>query len=167
MEAASARRLALTPPESVSRAVKLTHPPMLDRIATLRSFIAALLVALWGVQPLVAVVHSREHAHRFCPEHQTFEETARGSGQWQSRRSSSAPVLSAIRAETGVDSVRSTHEACPLQTAGTRGYAQSSETVTAIATCHGTSVLATAPPRSLSSVPILATAPKLSPPARA
>lgn len=140
---------------------------MIDRTSTFRSLIAMLLVALWGVQPLVAVVHSREHAHRFCPEHQTFEETARGSGQFQSRRSSSVPVLGAIRAETGLDSMRSTHEACPLQTAGTRGAAQTSQLVTEIATCCGTSVLATAPPRSLSSVPILATAPKLSPPARA
>ncbi|WP_224361823.1 hypothetical protein [Hyalangium versicolor] len=139
---------------------------MIDRIATLRSFIATLLVALWAVQPVVAVVHSREHAHRFCPEHQTFEETARGSGQWQSRSSSSTPLLSALRRETGVDSVRPTHEACPLQTADTRGDAQSSEAWVAISACLGTSVLATAPPRSITSVPILATAPKLSPPAR-
>ena len=119
------------------------------------------------MQPVVAVVHSREHAHHFCPEHQTFEETARGSGQFQSRRSSSVPVLAAIRTESSLDAVLTPHEACPLQTAGTRGAAQASRLVSGIATCLGASVLATAPPRSLSSVPILATAPKLSPPARA
>jgi hypothetical protein len=140
---------------------------MIDCTATFRSLVATLLAALWGVQPLVAVVHSREHAHRFCAEHQTFEETARGSGQVQSRRSSSVPVLAAIRTETDLDAVRSPHEACPLQTAGTRGAMQASQLVMEITTCLGTSVLATAPPRSLSSVPILATAPKLSPPARA
>ncbi|WP_224245186.1 hypothetical protein [Hyalangium gracile] len=126
-----------------------------------------MLVALWIVQPLVTVLHSREHAHRFCPEHQTFEETARGSGQWQTHGSSSAPVLSALRAEADVDSLRSTHDTCPLQTASTRSDAQAPETMLVLAACVGTSVLATAPPRSLSSVPILATAPKLSPPARA
>ena len=140
---------------------------MIDRASTLRSFTATLLVALWAVQPLVAVVHSREHAHRFCPEHQTFEETARGSGQVQTRGSSSAPVLSAVRPQSGVDSLRSTHEACPLQTAGTRGYAQASATVTSVTEHLATSLVATAPPRALCSIPILATAPKLSPPARA
>ncbi len=140
---------------------------MIDRTSTLRSFTATLLVALWAVQPLVAVVHSQEHAHRFCPEHQTFEETARGSGQVQSRRSSGTPVLSAVRPQSGVDSLRTTHEACPLQTAGTRGYAQASATVTSVTEHLANSLVATAPPRALCSIPILATAPKLSPPARA
>jgi hypothetical protein len=140
---------------------------MIDRTATLRRFTATLLVALWAVQPLVAVVHSQQHAHRFCPEHQTFEETARGSGQVQARRSSSTPVILSVRPQSGVDSPLSTHEACPLQTAGTRGYAQASATVTSVAEYLATSLMATAPPRALSSIPLLATAPKLSPPARA
>jgi hypothetical protein len=140
---------------------------MTHRLSTLQSYTAALLVALWALHPVVAVLHAQEHAHRFCPEHQTFEETARGSGQWQSRRSSSAPVLAALRADLGRDSLRSTHEACPLQTAGTRGDVQTSERVSELAECLGTSLCATAPPGSLCSVPILATAPKSSPPARA
>lgn len=125
-----------------------------------------MLVALWAFQPLVTAVHSREHAHRYCPEHQTFEETARGTGQLQSRLANSVPVLAAVRTEPGVDSVLSTHEACPLLTASARGDAQASERETVIADCLSTSLLATAPPGSLCSVPILATAPKASPPAR-
>lgn len=140
---------------------------MTDRTATLRSYTAMLLVALWALQPLVTAIHSREHAHRFCPEHQTFEETARGTGRFQSRRANSVPVLAAIRADLGVDSVRPTHEACPLGTAGARSAVQPSETVTVVEDCLSTSILATAPPGSLCSVPILATAPKASPPARA
>lgn len=140
---------------------------MTDRAAMIRSYTAMMLVALWAFQPLVTAVHSREHAHRFCPEHQTFEETARGTVQSQSRRANSVPVLGAVRAELGVDAVLSTHEACPLLTASARGDAQSSETATVIADCLSTSLLATAPPGSLCSVPILATAPKASPPARA
>ena len=139
---------------------------MTDRLSTLQSYTAALLVALWALQPVVTVLHAQEHAHRFCPEHQTFEETARGSGQWQSRRSNSPPVLAALRVDLGRDSLRSTHEACPLQAAGPRGDAQTSETVSEIAECLGTSLCATAPPGSQCSVPILATAPKSSPPAR-
>jgi len=140
---------------------------MTDRAAILRSYTAMLFVALWAFQPLVTAIHSREHAHRFCPEHQTFEETAQGTGQLQSRRANSAPVLAAIRVDLGVDSVRSTHEACPLLTASSRGDAQASETATIVEDCFSTSLLATAPPGSLCSVPILATAPKASPPARA
>jgi hypothetical protein len=140
---------------------------MTDRTTMIRSYTAMMLVALWAFQPLVTAVHSREHAHRFCPEHQTFEETARGTVQSQSRRINSVPVLGAVRAEGGVDAVLSTHEACPLLTASTRGDAQSSETETVVADCLSTSLLATAPPGSLCSVPILATAPKASPPARA
>jgi hypothetical protein len=140
---------------------------MSDRTTMIRSFTAMLLVALWAFQPLVTAVHSREHAHRFCPEHQTFEETARGTGPSQTRRINSVPVLSAVRSEASVDGVLSTHETCPLVTASARGDAQTSETVTVIADCLSTSLLATAPPGSLCSVPILATAPKASPPARA
>jgi hypothetical protein len=139
---------------------------MTDRTAMIRSYTAMMLVALWAFQPLVTAVHSREHAHRYCPEHQTFEETARGTGQLQSRLAHSVPVLSAVRAEPGMDSVLSTHETCPLLTASARGDAQASERVTLIEHCLSTSLQATAPPGSLCSVPILATAPKASPPAR-
>lgn len=140
---------------------------MTDRLSTFQSYTAALLVALWALHPVVTVVHAQEHAHRYCPEHQTFEETARGVGQWQSRHTSSAPVLAALRVDTGRDSLRSTHEACPLQTAGTNWGVETSVKVSEVAECLGTSLCATAPPGSRCSVPILATAPKSSPPARA
>jgi hypothetical protein len=140
---------------------------MTDRAAILRSYTAMLLVALWAFQPLVTALHSREHAHRFCPEHQTFEETARGTGRLQTRRANSVPVLAALRADLGTDSVRPAHETCPLLTASPRGDAQAAETVTVVTDCLSTSLLATVPQGSLCSVPILATAPKASPPARA
>jgi hypothetical protein len=37
-------------------------------------FIAAVLVALWVVSPFAWAAHARQHAHRFCPEHASFEE---------------------------------------------------------------------------------------------
>jgi hypothetical protein len=140
---------------------------MIDRTAILRSYTATLLVALWAFQPLVTAIHSREHAHRFCQTHQTFEEAARGSSQAQARRANSVPVLAGVRADLGVDAVLSAHEACPLSTAGSRSAVQSSEMVTVVEACLSTSLMATAPPGSLCSVPILARAPKASPPARA
>lgn len=139
---------------------------MIERTSTLRSYTAMLLVALWALQPLVAVIHSLEHTHRFCPEHQAFEETARGSGQGPARRSSGLPVLAAFRMDGDVDAVLSAHEACPLQTASSRGDAHVSETSGGVSGRLDTSVQATAPPVCLCSVPILAIAPKSSPPAR-
>ena len=139
---------------------------MTDLTAMIRSYTAMMLVALWAFQPLVTAVHSREHAHRYCPAHQTFEETARGPGQSQTQRVHGVPVLTAVRAEPGADGVLSTHETCPLLTASARGDAQASERETVIEDYLSTSLLATAPPGSLCSVPILATAPKASPPAR-
>src|SRR5690349_15171645 len=140
---------------------------MIDRTAILRSYTATLLVALWALQPLVTAIHSREHAHRFCQTHQTFEEAARGTSQGQARRPNRLPVLAAVRADLGGDTLLSTHEACPLGTASARSAVQPSETATVVEDCLSTSLMATAPPGSLCSVPILATAPKASPPARA
>jgi hypothetical protein len=140
---------------------------MLDRATTFRRYTATLLVALWVVPLLAALTHSQEHAHRYCPEHQTFEETVRGSGQVQSRLSGSGPLLSSRRPDTGVDSARATHETCPLLTGSTRDEAPNPERLPLAAASQSVSVLATAPPRALSSVPILANAPKSSPPARA
>lgn len=140
---------------------------MTGRPSTLRSYTAMLLVALWALQPLAAVLHAREHSHHYCPEHQTFEETARGAGPWQPQRASSPAVLAALRAEPGGEAALTAHEACPLLTASPRGdeHAPAARTVLVAPLSPGPP--ATAPPGSLCSVPILATAPKASPPARA
>jgi hypothetical protein len=140
---------------------------MTELTAILRSYTAMLLIALWAFQPLVTAIHSREHAHRFCQTHQTFEEAARGVSQAQARRTNNVPVLAGVRAELGGDALLATHEACPLATAGARSAVQASETVTVVEDGLSTGFLATAPPGSLCSIPILATAPKASPPARA
>ena len=39
--------------------------------------IATVLVALWVVSPFAWAAHSGQHAHRFCPEHASFEEADR------------------------------------------------------------------------------------------
>ncbi len=127
-----------------------------------------LLVALWAAQPLGQLMHAAEaHAHRFCAEHQTFEEAARGSGQLQSRLTEGAPVIAA-RPAAVADTARPTHEACPLLSAGTREETLAATVETVSALCLAVSRPATAPPlRALSSLSVLDTAPKSSPPARA
>jgi hypothetical protein len=140
---------------------------MLDRATTFRRYTATLLVALWIMPVVAGLAHSQEHAHRYCPEHQTFEETVRGSGQVQSRLAGNVPQLFSRLPDTGVDSTRPTHESCPLLTASTRDEAPAQVALILASAGLTTNHPATAPPRPLTSVPILATAPKSSPPARA
>ncbi len=138
---------------------------MVSRATTLGRCLATLLVALWVAQPLVALVHSREHAHRYCPEHQTFEETSRGPGQAVSRLPEGAPLLS-TRPAHPAEAPRLAHEECPLLLASTRGDVLAPEAMRLVSACLAVSRPATAPPSPGSSLPILATAPKASPPAR-
>lgn len=140
---------------------------MLKRATTLGRCTAMLLVALWAAQPLGTFAHSGTHAHRFCPEHRTFEETTRGTGQLLSHAAEGDATLSARPADVA-DTSRSTHEACPLVSAGTREDVLTAERVIIVAAGLDASHPATAPPlRAHTSLSILATAPKSSPPARA
>jgi hypothetical protein len=41
----------------------------------LRRVPAALLALLWAIAPVLGVVHGLSSEHRFCPEHQAFEES--------------------------------------------------------------------------------------------
>lgn len=140
---------------------------MLKRATTLGRCTAMLLVALWAAQPLGTFVHAGAHAHRFCPEHRTFEEATRGTGQLLSRGADDATTLSS-RAADVADTARSTHEACPLVSSSTREDALTAERVTVFEPGLDESHPATAPPlRAHSSLSVLDTAPKSSPPARA
>ncbi|ADO72930.1 hypothetical protein [Stigmatella aurantiaca] len=140
---------------------------MFTRAATLRRSTATLLAVLWVLPLLAALGHSEEHAHRFCAEHQTFEETARGTGQMLSQFAPQVPLLSASRLAEALDTSRLTHETCPVLTAGTSQELLLPELAWTFTAYASVSLPATAPPQSIVSVPILAIAPKSSPPARA
>jgi hypothetical protein len=138
---------------------------MLSPASTLRRYTATLLVALWVMPWVMALVHSQEHAHRYCLEHQAFEDTAWGTGQSSARAIGDLPQVTAVPAPVGAPHLA--HESCPLPSAGMRDEAPNPEPLALITACLAASRPATAPPRALSSLPILATAPKSSPPARA
>ncbi|MDC0708492.1 hypothetical protein POL68_08430 [Stigmatella sp. ncwal1] len=140
---------------------------MFTRAATLRRCTAMLLAVLWALPLLVAMGHSEEHAHRFCAEHQAFEETARGTGQLLSQFAPQVPLLSASRLAEALDTSRLTHDTCPVLTAGTGQELLLPELLWTLTACMSVSLPATAPSRPTVSVPILAIAPKSSPPARA
>lgn len=126
-----------------------------------------LLVALWAAQPLSALLHAEEHAHRFCPEHRTFEETPRGTGQLMAQGTEDGPAF-ASSAVPASDFARPAHEACPVLSSSTREEALAEGVLTAIERSLDESHPATAPPlRAFSSLSVLDTAPKSSPPARA
>jgi hypothetical protein len=133
--------------------------------STSRRYTATLLVALWVMPWVMALVHSQEHAHRYCLEHQAFEDTARGSGQAVFQPTGDLPQLTAVPSSQGAPHLA--HESCPLPSAGMRDEVPTPEAHAVITACLAVSRPATAPPRARSSVPILATAPKSSPPVRA
>lgn len=134
---------------------------------TLARYIATLLVALWACQPLGALFHGRAaHAHRFCAQHQTFEETASGTGSGLSRLATArGPQLSAV-SEEGTDSAGLLHEACPLLTSSSRDEVPTSRPVSVTLERLVVCAPSTAPPRGSPPLAVLATAPKASPPAR-
>ncbi|MFP2932807.1 hypothetical protein ACLESO_48215 [Pyxidicoccus sp. 3LG] len=140
---------------------------MLQRAHTLARYTATLLVALWACQPLGALLHARDaHAHRFCPQHQAFEETASGTGTGLSRLAAQrAPQLTALP-EAGSDSARLTHEACPLVSSSSSNELLASRPASLVLEHLEVSRPATAPPRASPPLSVLATAPKASPPSR-
>ncbi len=138
---------------------------MLDRAPTFRRSIAMMLVALWMLPLVAAVAHSREHGHRYCQEHQAFEEMTRSAGQSVLGTTGEALLLTSVPAPATA-TPPALHESCPLLTAGARDEVPSAELAYSFGERLDVSRPATAPPGALSSLPILATAPKASPPAR-
>jgi hypothetical protein len=127
--------------------------------------IATLLVVLWVAQPLIAIAHAQEHAHRYCPTHRAFEE-ASGNGSTVG----AARLLDAMAFEKQPPAVPGgtlLHEECAFVPVSTRDELTSPEQVQAVLqTCLEVSRPATAPPQPQSSLSVLDTAPKASPPAR-
>lgn len=140
---------------------------MLQHAHTFARCTATLLIALWALQPLGALLHGREaHAHRFCPQHQAFEETASGTGSGLSRLAAErGPQLTALP-EAGTDAARLTHEDCPLLMSSSRDEMAAARAEPVALEHLAVSAPATAPPRVTPPLSVLDTAPKASPPAR-
>ncbi|MBZ4415877.1 hypothetical protein [Myxococcus sp. RHSTA-1-4] len=140
---------------------------MLQHAHTFARLAATLLVALWAFQPMGTLLHVRDaHAHRYCPQHQAFEESAGGKGQAVARLASArSPLLTALPA-AGADAAGLTHETCPLLNSGSRDEAPASRAELPVLAHLAVSAPATAPPSVAPPLSVLATAPKASPPAR-
>ena len=139
---------------------------MLSRAPTLARLTAMLLVALWGAQPVGLSLHVEQHAHRFCPQHQTFEEDARRTNPTLSRFTDRVPTLASMPPQVA-DAPGLNHETCPLLTAAPQAEALFAGCVPQVSTVVERGHPATAPPRSFAPLSILATAPKASPPTHA
>lgn len=126
---------------------------------------AAALAVLWLALPLLELLHAGEHAHRFCAEHQAFEEL---EGELPR-----APSLAAQEAEPGgaeaLESAARTgdeHEQCPLAWAEPR---RAWLLVSASTPLTGEPQEVRPLRRTVwpgAAVPLLALAPKASPPSR-
>jgi hypothetical protein len=128
---------------------------------------AMLLVALWAVQPVATWVHSSEHIHRYCAEHQAFEE---GGSRTEGARGVVAASSAQLTAGTTAldESGPRPHERCNLPACGAR------VSVLPAVGMHlpapPLEARAVAPPaRSVPAPPlaVLDLAPKASPPSRA
>jgi hypothetical protein len=127
--------------------------------------IATLLVALWVAQPMLGVLHAREHVHRYCPTHRAFEESSTKGGAALSAQLRDAKAFEKLPPAPG-GALR--HEECAFISASTREDLPGPDVLpgTVQRACLEVSRPATAPPRPLSSLSVLDTAPKASPPAR-
>ncbi len=136
---------------------------MLRRISQLQRTCAAALAVLWLALPLVELLHAGEHAHRFCAQHHAFEEV----------EAPEAPSLAAREVERGaaealesVAGAGEAHEQCPLAWAEPRrAWRPASESTPRAGEARE--------PRPFhravwpgAAVPLLALAPKASPPGR-
>ena len=129
-----------------------------------RQLIALLLVAFSLLQPLLGIVHAQAHAHRYCLAHQTFEEDSSSGGTARSALKQNVQTLEKLASSLpGTTS----HEECTFTSTSRREECPAPEVRTLVQRCLEVSAPATAPPRPLSSLSLLAIAPKSSPPARA
>jgi hypothetical protein len=126
---------------------------------------ATLLVVCWVAQPLLTIAHAQEHVHRYCPTHQAFEEVSTQGSATRSERLREASALEKLPLAPPLGTLL--HEECVFLSLSTRdeltGPAPEVQPVSQA--CLAVSCPATAPPRPLTSLSVLATAPKASPPA--
>jgi hypothetical protein len=126
---------------------------------------ATLLVVFWAAQPVLAIAHAQAHAHRYCPEHRAFEDAPRGTGAGLGTPDTDRGMVE-LRAPVFMEAHRPLHEECAVLTGSTRETFWGPGLSSVVMTCLEVSHPATAPPRAFSSLAILDTAPKSSPPAR-
>jgi hypothetical protein len=125
--------------------------------------VALLVVTVWVAQPLLAIAHAQEHVHRYCPTHRAFEEasvnkgTGRSTWVWDAETVEKQPPAA-------VGTLR--HEECVFAAVGTTEELPGPEVQPVAQACLEVSRPATAPPWPRSSLSVLDTAPKASPPAR-
>ncbi|WP_170115426.1 hypothetical protein [Melittangium boletus] len=117
------------------------------------------------VQSLIALNHSREHTHRYCPAHSAFEEAPASQGMASAVRSLEGP---AVENPSGASAEASGHEACPYLSFSERKAVLGGgpRALPLLVVRHREDPPAPAPTRALSPLSVLDTAPKASPPAR-
>jgi hypothetical protein len=125
--------------------------------------ISTLLVVLWVAQPLIAIAHAQEHVHRYCPTHRAFEESPASKGSALSAQLRDAKAFEKLPPTSPGGTLK--HESCAFVSVSSRDEVTSPEQgQPVIQAWLEVSRPATAPPRPQSSLSILDTAPKGSPP---
>ena len=129
------------------------HRRAIDRVP------AALLAALWMVAPSLGMIHGLEHQHHFCADHGEFEESLGQAGPADVPGSTESNVRPA-----GVQDSRQ-HEVCAFAQLLRRDASTGRErTWAVIAVIRHADAPRLESVAILSPIPLLATAPKSSPP---
>lgn len=131
----------------------MTRALVRARHVTHRRAFAALIAVAWLVSPAIALLHGA-HAHRYCAEHQRIEE---GSAPGGAETSSDARV-------TGDAAPRPEHDACPFVVAHQRRVTPPSPSTLALVPALAVKATRREVLPGYRPVPVLATAPKSSPP---
>lgn len=125
-----------------------------------RRIAALALAALWASIPLSALLHDEAHGHRYCAEHQAFEEGAAVSSETRGgeRRASGDTVTGAAQL------AEADHAKCPVAHAQTRDVVPGPSATGATVFC-GDAPEAIVPRTAVHpQIPPLFVAPKASPP---
>ncbi len=128
--------------------------PMHFRVTPARRFGATALAGLLSLYACLAVVHGAEHEHRYCAEHEAFEEVV---------SSEASQATGATEPDAGEEA----HQACVLAECVERHGSAVLVVAAAVAPLLRPSLAEPEPRAANPPVSPLAVAPKSSPPARA
>ena len=125
---------------------------------------AALIVFVWVGAPILSLVHVAHESHNYCAEHQRLEEASHGSTVADHVDSESSEIP-AFAARNDANHSSPEHEECSFGESFTRDTASSDATEFAFSAAAFAALVAD-PPKTFagSSIPLLLTAPKSSPP---
>jgi hypothetical protein len=136
---------------------------MRNRSSQIKRISAATLVGVWLTVPFLSLLHG-SHAHRYCDEHQTIEEASPSTSVTSSAPSPEVEAGIAVRSADSTGGVDGAHQECPVFAAQHRDAVLPTPTAAECSDELEASLSALVTQTSGAQLPLLALAPKASPP---